>query len=65
VRKRRGRERKWEEGGGQSDPPTAFLSALEGIITVRKYFIKFDVDGNTVATCSIAGNEVSRVQQKV
>jgi hypothetical protein len=40
------------------------LSALEGIDTVRKYLIKFDVD-NTVAAFSNITNEVYRVQKKV
>jgi hypothetical protein len=41
------------------------LSALEGINTVRKYFIKFDVDDNMMNTQTGSENEVYGVQQKV
>jgi hypothetical protein len=54
-----------EDGGGKSEPPATFLSALEGIDTVRKYLMQFDVDDNTTAALSSIENEVYRVQQKV
>jgi hypothetical protein len=41
------------------------LLALEGIDTVRKYLVKFDVDGNTILNHSSAENEVYGVQQEV
>jgi hypothetical protein len=53
-----------EDNGGKSEPPATFLSALEGIDTVRKYFMKFDVSDNTMAALSSILNEVYRVQQK-
>jgi hypothetical protein len=37
---------------------------MEGIDTVRKYFMKFDVGDNTMAALSSTENEVYRVQQK-
>jgi hypothetical protein len=40
------------------------LSALEGTDTVRKYFMKFDVNDNTMAALSSIENKVYRVQQK-
>jgi hypothetical protein len=40
------------------------LSALEGIDTVRKYLMMFDVGDNTMAALSSIENEVYRVQQK-
>jgi hypothetical protein len=40
------------------------LSALEGIDTVRKYLVKFDVDDDTMAALTSIENEVYRVQQK-
>ena len=46
-------------------PPAAFLSVLEGMNTVRKYLIKFDVDDNMMDTHSGSENKVYRVQQKV
>jgi hypothetical protein len=52
-----------EDDGGKSEPPVTFLSALEGINTVRKYLTKFDVDNMTAALSGIE-NEVYRVQQK-
>jgi hypothetical protein len=33
-----------EDDGGKSEPPATFLSALEGIDTVGKYLMKFNVD---------------------
>jgi hypothetical protein len=54
-----------EEGdGGKSEPPATFLSALEGIDTVRKYLMKFDVNDNMMAALSSIENEVYKVQQK-
>jgi hypothetical protein len=53
-----------EDDGGKSEPPATFLSALEGIDTVRKYLMKFDVNDNTMAALSSLENEVYRVQQK-
>jgi len=41
------------------------LSALEGINTIRKYFIKFEVDDNMMDTQIGSENEVYGVQQKV
>jgi hypothetical protein len=41
-----------------------FLSALDGIDTVRKYLLKFDVD-NTMAALSSIENKVYRVQQNM
>jgi hypothetical protein len=52
-----------EDDSGKSEPPATFLSELEGIHTVRKYLMKFDVD-NTMAALSNIENEVYRVQQK-
>jgi hypothetical protein len=54
-----------DDDGGKSEPPATFLSALEGIDTVRKYRMKFDGDDNTVAALSSIENEVYRAQQKV
>jgi hypothetical protein len=51
------------DGGGKSEPQPSFLSALEGIDIVRKYFMKFDVDDMMAALSSIE-NEAYRVQQK-
>lgn len=34
-----------DNDGGNGEPPKTFLSATEGINTLRKYLIKFDVDG--------------------
>jgi hypothetical protein len=53
-----------EDDGGKSESPATFLSALEGIDTVRKYLMKFDADDNTMAVLSSTENEVYRVQQK-
>jgi hypothetical protein len=53
-----------EDDGGKSEPPVTFLSALEGIDTVGKYLMKFDVDNNMMAALSSTKNEVYRVQQK-
>jgi len=58
-------EGRGEEGGGKSEPPTTFLLALEGIDSVRRYPIKFDVDGNTVVTCISAENKACGVEQEV
>lgn len=55
-----GRRRCWK-----SELPTTFLWALEGIDTVMRFPVKFDVDGNTVATCSSAENDEYGVQQEV
>jgi hypothetical protein len=57
-------EEEEEDDGGKSEPPATFLSALEGIDTVRKYLMKFDADDNTMAALSNIENEVYRVQQK-
>jgi hypothetical protein len=57
-------EEEEEDDGGKSEPPATFLSALEGIDTVRKYLLKFDVDDNTMVALSRIENEVYRVQQK-
>jgi hypothetical protein len=48
------------EDGGKGEPPKNFLSALEGINTVRKYLIKFDVDDNMMAALSSTGKEVQQ-----
>jgi hypothetical protein len=53
-----------EDDVGKSEPPATFLSALEGIDTVRKYLMKFDANDNTIAALSSIENEVYRVQQK-
>jgi hypothetical protein len=53
-----------EEGGGKSEPPATFLSALGDIHTVRKYLIKSDVKDNPMAALSSIENKVYRVQQK-
>jgi hypothetical protein len=42
-----------EENGGKSKHPVAFLSALEGIDTVRKYLMKFFADSTMAAFSSI------------
>jgi hypothetical protein len=55
---------KEEDDGGKGEPPATFLCALEGIDTVRKYLMKFDVDDNTMASLSSIENEVYRFQQK-
>jgi hypothetical protein len=55
-------EEEEEDDGGKSEPPATFLSALEGIDTVRIYLMKFDVDDNTMASLSSIENEVYRVQ---
>jgi hypothetical protein len=55
-------EEEEEDDGGKSDPAATFLSALEGIDTVRKSLMKFDVDDNTMAALSNIENEVYRVQ---
>jgi hypothetical protein len=34
-----------KDDGGKGEPPKTFLSATEGINTVRKYLMKFGVDG--------------------
>jgi hypothetical protein len=60
-RRRRKRKRMMVE---KREPPATFLSALEGINTVRKYLMKFDVDDNTTAALSSIENEVYRIQQK-
>jgi hypothetical protein len=52
-----------EDDGGKSEPPATFLLALEGIDTVRKYLMKFDVE-NMMAALSSIENQVYRVQQK-
>jgi hypothetical protein len=52
-----------EDDGSKSEPPATFLSALEGIDSVTKYLMKFDVDDNTMAALS-STDEVYRVQQK-
>jgi hypothetical protein len=57
-------EEEEEVDGGKSEPPATFLSALEGIDTVRKYLMKFDVNDNMMAALSSIENEVFRVQQK-
>jgi hypothetical protein len=57
-------EEEEEDNAGKSEPPATFLSAMEGIDTVRKYFMKFDVNDNTMAALSSIENEVYRVQQK-
>jgi len=41
------------------------LSVLEGVNTVRKNFITFDVDDNMMKTQTGSDNEVYRVQQEV
>ena len=47
-------EEEEEKEGWKSEPPTTFLSALEGTDTVRKRQIKFDVSANRMAAlCSI------------
>lgn len=51
-----------------SDVPLAtFFSALEGINTVRKYLIKFEVNDSVMDTHTHSGSQVKvyRVQQKV
>jgi hypothetical protein len=53
-----------EDDVAKCEPQAAFLSALEGIDTVRKYLMKFDVHDNTMAALSSIQNEVYRVQQK-
>lgn len=58
-------EGRGEEVGGKSEPPATFLLALECIDTVRRFPVKFDVDGNTVVTCCSAENKVCGVQQEV
>jgi hypothetical protein len=45
-------------------PPAVFLSALEGIHLVRKYFMNFDVNDNTMACLRGNENEVFTIQQK-
>jgi hypothetical protein len=55
-------EEEEEDDGGESEPPATFLSALEGIHTVRKYRMKFDVNGNIMAALSSIENEVYGVQ---
>jgi hypothetical protein len=45
-------------------PPAVFLSALEGIHLVRKCFMNFDVNDNTMAYLRGNENEVYTVQQK-
>jgi hypothetical protein len=57
-------EEEEEDDGGKSEPPASFLSAVEGIDTVRKYLMKFDVDDNTMAALSSIENKVYRVQYK-
>jgi hypothetical protein len=52
-----------EEDGGRSEPPATFKSALEGICTLRKYLMQFDVDNMMVAISSME-NKVYRFQQK-
>jgi hypothetical protein len=49
-----------KEDGGKSETLATFLSVLEGINTVRKYLMKFDVD-NMMAALSSTENEVYRV----
>jgi hypothetical protein len=45
--------------------PAAFLSALDGIDTVRKYLIKFDDKDNMMAALSSTQNKGQRGQWKV
>jgi hypothetical protein len=57
-------EEEEDDDGGKIEPPATFLSALEGIDTVRKYLMKFDVDDNTMAALISIENAVYRIQQK-
>jgi hypothetical protein len=58
------KEEEWEEedNGGKSELPATFLSVMEGIDTVRKHLMKFDVNDNTMAALNSIKNEVCRVQ---
>ena len=47
-----------------TEPQGRFLSSLEGVSTVRKYFTQFDAKYNMMLVFSITKNEVYRVQQK-
>jgi hypothetical protein len=47
-----------------TEPQGRFLSALEGVSTVRKYFTPFDAKYNLMLVFSSTKNEVYRVQQK-
>jgi hypothetical protein len=54
-----------EEGdGGKSEPPATFLSALEGINTVRKYLLMVSVVYIKMAAISNMRTECTGVQQK-
>jgi hypothetical protein len=51
-------------GGGTNEPPAAFLLALKGISTVRKYLMKFDFSDSMTAALSSTENEGYRFQQE-
>jgi hypothetical protein len=51
-----------EDDCGKSEPSATLLSALEGIDTVRKYLMKFDVEDSMMAALSSIENELYRVQ---
>jgi hypothetical protein len=53
-------EEKEEESGdgGKSEPGAAFLSALEGVNTARKYLIRIDVHNNMMVALSSTENQV-------
>jgi hypothetical protein len=53
-----------EDEGERSELVAKFLSALEGMETLRKYLMKFDVSVNMMAALSSIENDVYRVQQK-
>jgi hypothetical protein len=54
-------EREEEDDGGKSKTPATFLSAMEGIDTVRKYLMKFGVDDNQMGAHNSIENEVYSV----
>ena len=41
-----------DDDGGKSEPPTIFLSAVEGISTAMKYLKRLHVENKMMATLS-------------
>jgi hypothetical protein len=48
---------KMDNDGGQSESPTIFLSAVEGISNARKYLMKLHVEPKMMASLSSIEND--------
>jgi hypothetical protein len=54
-----------DNDGGKSEPPTTFLSAIEGMNNARKYLMKMHVETKMMAALSSIENDYTLFSTKV